>query len=169
MYKILASDGNEYGPVSAEQVKEWIAENRAEKKTPVLPEGAADWVFLESLPEFAAALGMRPPGPPPIPPSARAAKTNDGLNAVIPYKNVRALVAYYLGVFSVIPPMGALLGIAALTLGILGLRFRRRNPEAGGAVHAWVGIALGGLFGLGYLTLIALVVIAGIVHGRSMR
>lgn len=169
MYKILASDGNEYGPISADEVRQWIAENRVEKKTPVMAEGAPDWVFLESLPEFATAFGLRPPGPPPIPPSARAAKSDDGLNAIIPYKNARALVAYYLGVFSVIPPAGALLGIPALVLGILGLRFRRRNPEAGGAVHAWLGIVLGGLFGLGYLVLIALVIIAGIVHGRSMR
>ncbi|MGA9451987.1 MAG: GYF domain-containing protein [Verrucomicrobiia bacterium] len=175
MYKILGSDGHEYGPVSAEQVKKWIAENRVEKKTPVIPEGAPDWVFLQSLPEFAAAFGsppaVQPPAsrPPPIPSSARAPKSTDGLNAIIPYKNARALAAYYLGVFSVIPPLGALLGIPALVMGISGLRFRRQNPEAGGSVHAWIGIVLGGLFGFGYLALMALVVIAGIVHRRSMR
>jgi hypothetical protein len=53
MYKILGSDGNEYGPLSAEKIKQWILEERVEKKTPVLPEGAEDWVFLSSLPEFA--------------------------------------------------------------------------------------------------------------------
>jgi len=169
MYKILGSDGNEYGPVSAEQVKKWIAENRVEKKTPVLLEGAPDWVFLESLPAFAAAFGPPSSHPPPMPPSAQTSKSADGLNTIIPYKNARALVAYYLGVFSVIPPVGALLGIPALALGIAGLRFRRRNPEAGGSVHAWIGIVLGGLFGFGYLALIALVFIAGIVHRRSMR
>ncbi|HXR04107.1 MAG TPA: DUF4339 domain-containing protein [Verrucomicrobiae bacterium] len=175
MYKILGSDGNEYGPVSAEQVTKWIAENRVERKTPVKPEGAPDWVFLESVPEFATAFGLPPSvpppssRPPPIPASARVPKSTDGLNAIIPYKNARALAAYYLGVFSVIPPVGALLGIPALFLGISGLRFRRRNPEAGGSVHAWIGIVLGGLFGFGYLALITLVVIAGIVHRRSMR
>ena len=169
MYKVLGSDGNEYGPVSADQVKKWVAENRVEKKTPVMPEGAPDWIFLESLPEFAAAFGPSASGPPPIPPSARAAKSADGLNAIIPYKNARALVAYYLGVFSVIPPLGALLGIPALVLGISGLRFRRRNPEAGGSVHAWIGIVLGGLFSLGYLALIAFVVISGVVRRHSMR
>jgi len=175
MYKILGSDGNEYGPVSAEQVKKWIAENRLEKKSPVKLEGAPDWVFLQSLPEFAAAFGLPPAvlppvsHPPPIPSSARVPKSADGLNVIIPYKNARALAAYYLGVFSVIPPVGALLGIPALVMGISGLRFRRRNPEAGGSVHAWIGIVLGGLFGFGYLALMALVVIAGIVHRRSMR
>jgi len=156
MYKILGSDGNEYGTVSAEQVK---------KKTPVIPKGELDWVFLDSLPEFAAAFTPSSV-PPRMPPSARASKSADGLNAIIPYKNARALVAYYLGVFSVIPPIGALLGIPALVLGILGLRFRRRNPEAGGSVHAWIGIVLGGLFGFGYLALIVLVII---VHRHSVR
>lgn len=169
MHKILGSDENECGPVSAERVKKWITENRVEKKTPIRPEGAPDWIFLESLPEFAAAFGAPPPYPPPIPPSARTSKSADALNLVIPYKNARALAAYYPGAFSVIPPVGALLGIPALVLGILGLRFRRRKPEAGGSVHAWVGIILGGLFGLGYLALIALVVISGIVHHHSMR
>lgn len=118
MYKILGSDGNEYGPVSAGQVKNWIAENRVEKKTPVIPEGGADWVFLGSLPEFAAAFTPPSSGPPPILPSAGASKSADGLNAIIPYKNARALVAYYLGVFSVIPPVGALADIPALGLRI---------------------------------------------------
>jgi hypothetical protein len=164
MYKILGSDGNEYGPVSAEQVNGWIAENRVEKKTPVIPEGGADWVFLGSLPEFAAAFAPPTSAPPPISPSAKASKS-----AGTPSKNARALVAASLGVLSMIPPVGALLGIPALVLGISGLRFRRRNPEAGGSVHAWIGIVLGGLFGLGYLGLIALVIIRDVVHGQSMR
>jgi hypothetical protein len=54
MYKILGSDGNEYGPLSTEKIKQWILEGRVEKKTPVLPDGAEDWVFLSSLPEFAS-------------------------------------------------------------------------------------------------------------------
>ena len=162
MYKILGSDGHEYGPVSAGQVKEWIAESRVEPKTPVIPPGGTDWVFLDSLPEFEAAFA----DPSSVVPSATASKSADGFNQVIPRKNARALAACFLGVFSVIPPMGALLGIPALVLGTLGLRFRRRNPEAGGGVHAWIGIVLGGLFGLGYWALIALVMI---VHRHPMR
>jgi hypothetical protein len=53
MYKILASDGNEYDSISAEKIRQWIRENRVEPKTPVMPEGAADWMFLSDLPEFA--------------------------------------------------------------------------------------------------------------------
>ena len=59
MYKILGSDGHEYGPLSTDKIKQWIADERVEKKTPVLPEGAADWVFLSSLPEFAEAIAAQ--------------------------------------------------------------------------------------------------------------
>lgn len=53
MYKILGSDGVEYDSISAEKVKQWIQEGRLEKKTPVMPDGADDWIFLGDLPEFA--------------------------------------------------------------------------------------------------------------------
>ena len=59
MYKILGSDGHEYRPLSTEKVKQWISENRVEKKTPVLPDGAVDWVFLSSLPEFTASFATQ--------------------------------------------------------------------------------------------------------------
>lgn len=55
-YTVMGEDGKEYGPVNIEQVRAWIAEERLEKKTPVKPTGARDWVFLESLPEFAKAF-----------------------------------------------------------------------------------------------------------------
>jgi hypothetical protein len=56
MYKILGSDGFEYGPVSAEKIRQWIQEDRVEPKTPVMPDSVEDWVFLGALPEFAEAF-----------------------------------------------------------------------------------------------------------------
>ena len=53
MYKIVGSDGKQYGPLSTELLKQWIAERRVERQTPVLVEGAAEWTFLGLLPEFA--------------------------------------------------------------------------------------------------------------------
>lgn len=73
-------------------------------------------------------------------------------DGIVPYRNPRALIAYYLGVFSIIPG----LGIAAFVLGILGLKHAKANPEAKGVVHAWIGIIVGGLFGFGYLVLVVL-------------
>ena len=53
MYRIVGKDGQQYGPVSAEQVRAWIAENRANAQTLVQTEGAQDWKPLGSLAEFA--------------------------------------------------------------------------------------------------------------------
>lgn len=75
---------------------------------------------------------------------------------LIPYKNAQALWAYYLGIFSLIPCVGIPLGIAALILGIRGLKFGDLHPEARGKGHAWTGIILGGLCAVVYTLLIAI-------------
>ena len=62
MYKIVGADGQQYGPVNAEQMRRWMAENRVNSQTLVQPEGAADWRPLSTLPEFATDL--KPPPPP---------------------------------------------------------------------------------------------------------
>jgi len=86
--------------------------------------------------------------------------TGPGINAVIPYKNPQALIAYYLGVFSIIPLIGIALGLAGVILGIGGLRYRREHPEAGGVVHAWIGILAGGFFGLVWCGFVLLGILA---------
>ena len=69
----------------------------------------------------------------------------DVVETFIPYKNPLALIAYYVGVFAVIPCFGLLLGPAALVLGILGIRYRNKHPTAGGLGHAITGVVLGSL------------------------
>lgn len=54
-YRILGSDGKEYGPVSAEQLRQWVAEGRANAQSRVLPEGATEWRSLADIPELMAA------------------------------------------------------------------------------------------------------------------
>jgi DNA-directed RNA polymerase subunit RPC12/RpoP len=100
----------------------------------------------------------------------RGAYDDEGISSLIPYKNGRALAAYYCGVFSLIPCLGLILGPIALGFGIAGLRFARDHPRAKGAGHAWAGIILGTLTTLGnWGTLILIVAIRGIdaVWGRG--
>ena len=59
MYNIIGKDGQQYGPVTAEQLRAWIGENRANAQTLVQADGTPDWKPLGSFPEFAADL--RPP------------------------------------------------------------------------------------------------------------
>ena len=76
------------------------------------------------------------------------APTADATGGLIPYQNPFALVAYYLGVFSLIPFLGLVLAIPAIVFGILGLRHKRRQPQIKGTAHAWIGIVMGSLFTL---------------------
>jgi hypothetical protein len=93
---------------------------------------------------------------------------SDGLNSIIPYKNSKALTAYYLGVFSIIPCLGAPLGIAAFVLGLGGLKYAKEHPEAKGKTHAWVGILVGGFFGFIY-TLWAIVTIGSMITSSMLH
>jgi hypothetical protein len=70
----------------------------------------------------------------------------DATGGVIPYKNPKALIAYYLGICSGIPLIGLPLGIAAFVLGIQGLQARQRNPVIKGSIHAGIGIGCGLVF-----------------------
>jgi hypothetical protein len=71
--------------------------------------------------------------------------SDEAVATVVPYKNAPALIGYYLGVFSLIPCLGLPLGIAAIPLGIVGLKKRKQHPEIHGAAHAWVAIILGSI------------------------
>lgn len=67
MYKIIGADGKEYGPVTSEQLRQWLNEGRANAQTQVQPEGATGWQPLGSVTEFADAFAARPAtlAPPP--------------------------------------------------------------------------------------------------------
>ena len=82
----------------------------------------------------------------------------DATGGVIPYKNPPALIAYYCGVFSLIPIIGIVVGIPGIILGFVGLRKKWANPPIKGAVHAWIGIILGGLTTMLWCGLIGLIV-----------
>jgi hypothetical protein len=99
----------------------------------------------------------------------RRKRQGGGLSRVIPYHNARALAAYYCGfgglicilgsvalsivltgdrrkatgVLSAGFGLGAVLALAAIVLGILGLTYVTRNPEAKGMAHAVTGVVLG--------------------------
>ena len=95
-------------------------------------------------------------------PDIRRRTDDGGISSLIPYKNGKALVAYYCGVFSLIPCVAVILGPLAFIFGLQGLRFAREHPRARGAGHAWAGIILGSLTTLAHLALILIIVIAAV-------
>src|SRR5262245_16655872 len=79
----------------------------------------------------------------------RRERSPDAVEGLIPYRNPKALIGYYVGVFSLIPCAGLVLGPLALIFGLLGLSYRRAQPTAGGTAHAIVAIVLGAVTTLG--------------------
>lgn len=76
-YRIIGTDGKTYGPASAEQIHEWVAQGRVESQTPVFVDGASEWTFIGLLPEFSTKFKTTPPLiAPPKPAAMPAAKTN---------------------------------------------------------------------------------------------
>jgi hypothetical protein len=85
MYKIIGADGRQYGPVSPEVLREWIAAARANAQTMVQAEGATDWKPLGSLPEFAEALAAKapPPSAPTEPPIVAGVNADPLANEIL--------------------------------------------------------------------------------------
>ena len=65
MYRIVGSDGNEYGPVSTEQLAQWIRERRVNGETRVQGEDGA-WRLLREVPELVVLLQPPVVAPPLI-------------------------------------------------------------------------------------------------------
>ena len=59
MYTIIGADQREYGPVSEEQIAQWIAQGRADARTRARAGEGGEWKPLSEFPEFAAALAAR--------------------------------------------------------------------------------------------------------------
>lgn len=133
MFKLLGADKKEYGPVSVDQIRAWMAQGRANARTQLQAVGSTGWKPLVEFPEFAAAL--KPARGAPVPkPTAAAIQS-----AAAPPKTsglaVTSLVLGCLGLIScgITAVIGLGLGIIAL------LRINKSNGQLGGR-----GLALAG-------------------------
>lgn len=140
MYKILGSDQKEYGPVSADTLRQWISERRANGQTMVCLDGTTEWKPLASFAEFGDALNKAfgtavPTGAPMAPTIAPVA---DGS------KKGLAITSLVLGILSIAACLVFVTGIPAIITGVMALNRARRQPgEYGGKGLATAGIALG--------------------------
>jgi len=126
-YFIIGGDGKQYGPISADDLRKWIAEGRVNAQTKAHGEGATEWQSLSSLPELKDLFHNSPP--PPMPVGAAPAKTS-GLA-------ITSLVLGILGLFTcgITALFGLILGIVAMV--------KAKSPGRGAAGGS--GIALAGV------------------------
>jgi len=77
MYRIIGTDGKTYGPVTLEQVRQWIVQGRADSRTPVFVDGTSDWTMLGLLPELTKDFTGTPPAITALKPApVQTGKTN---------------------------------------------------------------------------------------------
>lgn len=148
MYKIIGGDGKEYGPVTAEVLREWIAQGRALRQTKVLAEGGTEWKALSDFPEFGSTLASQTapaavPGPIVPPPTA-------------PRTNTLAVTGLILGISSVTLGLcccGLPLSIGGVICSALALSQISKDPQQqqgkGLAIAGLVISIFGALVGLG--------------------
>lgn len=150
MYKILGTDGKEYGPVSLEQLKQWIAEGRVNAQSRVQQAGSTEWKSAGEVPEINAFFA--PPAPPagtlapPIPPAVALLPQ---LPTPTQGQKGLAIASFVLGLASFVLCLGVFAGIPAVILGHIAQARARRSPERYGGA----GFALAGLI-IGYLSLV---------------
>jgi hypothetical protein len=156
MYKVMGSDGKEYGPISLEQFSQWAAEGRVSPQTRVQPAGATDWTAAAGIPELQAIFARLGPAPtvvltPPISPPA-SGETQKGL----------AVTSLVLGILSLVC-LGPLTGIPAIICGHIARKRSRESPaQFGGPGMATAGLALG------YASLALFVAVAAILSGMLL-
>src|SRR5262245_18193187 len=129
MYKIIGSDQKEYGPVSGDELRQWILDGRVNAQTRVEVDG--QWKTIGEVPEFAGLLAQRRPAPTAAAPSA--APSGGGGRGM-------AISSLVLGILSIVTcglvgPIAAPLGLVFV---ILAMNKSKMNNGAG-----W-GLALSG-------------------------
>ena len=67
-YKIIGGDHKQYGPVTAEDVRKWIADGRLNAQSLAQAQGDIEWKQLSAFPEFADAFASKSatPNVPPV-------------------------------------------------------------------------------------------------------
>jgi hypothetical protein len=69
MYKIIGADQKEYGPITADQLRQWVTEGRVNAQTLIWSETSGNWKPLSAYPELATLLPGTSTGPAPAYPA----------------------------------------------------------------------------------------------------
>lgn len=136
MFRIIGSDGKEYGPTSSEEIRTWFSQGRLNAESRIKPEGAPDYITLGEMPEFSDLFRSTPSAtPPPLSPPKPTSNT-----AALSGMAVASLVLGILGFFSL-----GLAAIPGVILGIVALVKIQKDPaRLKGAGLAIAGICVSG-------------------------
>lgn len=132
MYRILGSDQREYGPVTGEVIRQWIAQGRINAQTHAQAEGDTAWRPLAEFPEFGGLLVTGRPPPASVSTGPPSTGQQQGM----------AIASMVLGILSLVTCF--ITGVPAIVMGhIAHSRARRQPAQFGGAGFAVAGLVLG--------------------------
>ncbi len=127
-YFFLGADGKEYGPVSAEQICQWRADNRANAQSQVRSTEGGGYVPLGTVPELIEG-GTLPPTPAPTsayaptPASGGEQETIKSLTTTLAsssgWMKLLAVMMYIVGGLYVLSIWGILIAWAPIWLGVI--------------------------------------------------
>jgi hypothetical protein len=157
MYTIIGGDGQKYGPVSADELRRWIAEGRANSQTLAQGDDGV-WKPLASFSELAPSPSQELPSAPP-PPIAGTPVLTPG-TVTVPAgarTNSMAIAALVLSILG-LACCGPIFSTIGLILGIVALNQINRNaPLEGGKGLAIAAIVIAVV---GYV-LVAIFILSG--------
>lgn len=164
-YKIIGVDHKEYGPITAELVRQWIQERRLSSMSLAQAEGSGEWKPLSLFAEFQAALASVMPPPP--------AASWTAVPSGPPQTNSLAVFGLIMGIITVTCGSCCCYGFPFNVLGVvcsaIAISQINANPQLErGKGMAIAGLALsilGTLFAIGLLAFWALA--AGLSHRPS--
>ena len=84
MFNIIGADGKQYGPVTADQVRQWVREGRANGSTQLQAVGSTEWKAAAAVSDFADIFNSAgaPPQISSHPPTMSSHITNKASNKI---------------------------------------------------------------------------------------
>jgi hypothetical protein len=126
MYKVIGIDQKMYGPISADQVRQWLAEGRLNYATLVLAEGSTDWRPLSAIPEFAVPPAIH------LPPTC-APQAGNGM----------AITGLVLGILAnLCCCFGVICAVLGIVFSVIALSQHEAYPQQRGRSLAMAGLVL---------------------------
>ncbi len=160
MYYIIGADQKEYGPITKEQLEQWIAEGRVDAQSGIRTEGSQEWRSAADFPEFAANFPVATYAPG----GEGVASSSAGTPVSFPARTGGLPIAsLVLGIVSMLC-IGPFTGIPAIITGHMALGRIRRS----GGAQKGQGLATAGLI-LGYVSLLWIPIHAAMVLPALVR
>src|ERR1700722_37373 len=137
MYKIIGADQKEYGPVSADQLRQWITEGRVNGQTKVQAADATEWKAMADIPEFFGVLPKTQPATHTTPTTIHPLPAQPGNSQMAIWSMISGLCSLLCccGFWAVAP--------LAIVLGAVALSQLKTDPELTRRGFAITGIVVG--------------------------